>query len=86
MEHIIGEQKPKPENAPNWAAAIIAIIIGIVAAAVWLQSEFGIRPTRDEVKETFTDGIDGLKEQQTEMKGALKEIDDKLDEMKEGEE
>ena len=83
METIIGEQKAKADNAPNWAAAIIAGLIGIVAAAIWLQSEFGIRPTRSEVKETMIETMNPTNRRLDEQSEALKEIDQKLDEMRE---
>jgi hypothetical protein len=82
MEHIIGEQK-KTEAAPNWVAAILVVIGMIVAAAVWLQSEFGLRITRDEANELVRERFEVIDDKLGYQEQALDKIDRKLDKMRE---
>jgi hypothetical protein len=83
METIIGEQKTKPETAPNWVAAILVVIGMIVAAAVWLQSEFGVRPTRTEMGEIVREKYEVINEKLDAQDKALEKIDGKLDRLNE---
>jgi hypothetical protein len=82
METIIGEQKQR-EVAPNWVAAILVVIGMIVAAAIWLQSEFGVRPTRTEMGAAMREGYAPIYDKLDAQEKTLDKIDDKLDRLEE---